>query len=128
MCNDVWIHGNGAPLNCPTQGELQKELGELVLESGYAKNAFTDEMCLCPIDLEVTAAKHGYTMTHIDPTTGVSCVKLGRKFQGIEIDERFFDLACRRIEAAVRQPDMFLKAEKQPQFNLTPTTNQTNEE
>jgi DNA modification methylase len=36
-------------------------------------------------------------------TTGVACVKTGRKFIGIEIDERYFDIACRRIEAAQRQ-------------------------
>lgn len=40
-------------------------------------------------------------------TTGVGCVKLGRRFVGIEIDERYFDIACRRIDEATRQPDMF---------------------
>ena len=33
-------------------------------------------------------------------TTGVACVKLGRKFIGIEIEPRYFDIACRRIERA----------------------------
>lgn len=41
-------------------------------------------------------------------TTGLACLKLGRKFVGIEIDPEFFDVACRRIEDAVRQPDMFV--------------------
>jgi site-specific DNA-methyltransferase (adenine-specific) len=41
-------------------------------------------------------------------TTGVACAKLGRKFVGIEIDEGYFDIACRRIEAAYHQPDMFI--------------------
>jgi DNA modification methylase len=40
-------------------------------------------------------------------TTGVACVKLGRRFIGIEIEERYFDIACRRIEAAYRQGDLF---------------------
>ena len=40
-------------------------------------------------------------------TTGVACVKLGRPFVGIEIDPRYFDLACRRIEDAQRQGDLF---------------------
>jgi len=31
-------------------------------------------------------------------TTGVACVKLGRKFIGIELDEGYFDIACKRIE------------------------------
>lgn len=51
--------------------------------------------------------------TVLDPfmgsgTTGVACAKLGRKFIGIEIDERYFQIACRRIEEAYRQPDFFI--------------------
>lgn len=33
-------------------------------------------------------------------TTGVACVRLGRKFVGIEIERRWFDVAVRRIDAA----------------------------
>ncbi len=33
-------------------------------------------------------------------TTGVACAKLGRKFIGIEIEPKYFDIACRRIEQA----------------------------
>lgn len=40
-------------------------------------------------------------------TTGVACVKLGRKFTGIELDQKYFDVACKRIEEAYRQGDMF---------------------
>ena len=55
--------------------------------------------------------------TILDPfmgsgTTGVACVKLGRKFIGIELDEKYFDIACRRIEEAYRQPDMFIEHPK----------------
>jgi len=42
-------------------------------------------------------------------TTGVACARLGRQFVGIEIDPRYFDIACRRIEAAQRQSDMFVQ-------------------
>lgn len=42
-------------------------------------------------------------------TTGVACVKLGRSFIGIEIDDRYFDLACERIRKAHAQPDMFVQ-------------------
>ena len=46
--------------------------------------------------------------TVIDPfmgsgSTGVACVRLGRHFVGIESDQRFFDIARRRIEDAQRQ-------------------------
>jgi site-specific DNA-methyltransferase (adenine-specific) len=51
--------------------------------------------------------------TILDPfmgsgTTGVAAVKLGRKFIGIEIEPKYFDIACRRIEEATRQPDLFI--------------------
>lgn len=45
-------------------------------------------------------------------TTGVAAVKLGRKFIGIEIEERYFDIACKRIQAALDAPDMFIEAPK----------------
>ena len=40
-------------------------------------------------------------------TTGVACMNLGRKFIGIEIEPKYFDIACRRIEDAQRQQRMF---------------------
>ena len=42
-------------------------------------------------------------------TTGVACARLGRKFIGIEIEPRYFDIACRRIEAAYKQADLFVE-------------------
>jgi len=36
-------------------------------------------------------------------TTGVACLQTGRRFIGIEIDEGYFDVAVRRIEAAAMQ-------------------------
>lgn len=55
--------------------------------------------------------------TILDPfmgsgTTGVACQKLGRKFIGIEIEPKYFDIACRRIEEAMRQPDLFVEPVK----------------
>jgi site-specific DNA-methyltransferase (adenine-specific) len=54
--------------------------------------------------------EHGETV--LDPfmgsgTTGVACARLGRPFIGIEIEPRYFDIACRRIEEAQRQGDLF---------------------
>jgi len=45
-------------------------------------------------------------------TTGVACAKLGRKFIGIEIEPKYFDIACRRIDAAYKQPDLFIEKPK----------------
>jgi len=40
-------------------------------------------------------------------TTGVACANLGRSFIGIEREPSYFDIACRRIEAAYKQPRLF---------------------
>jgi site-specific DNA-methyltransferase (adenine-specific) len=45
-------------------------------------------------------------------TTGVAAVKLGRRFVGIEIDARYFAIACRRIDAALKAPDLFVPPPK----------------
>lgn len=47
-------------------------------------------------------------------TTGVACVRTGRKFIGIEIDPDYFDIACKRIREAYAQPDMFVAPAPQP--------------
>jgi len=50
--------------------------------------------------------------TILDPfmgsgTTGVACANLGRRFIGIEIERRYFDIACERIAAAYAQGRLF---------------------
>jgi DNA modification methylase len=55
--------------------------------------------------------------TILDPfmgsgTTGVAAVKLGRKFIGIEIEPKYFDIAVRRIADALSRPDMFIERPK----------------
>lgn len=41
-------------------------------------------------------------------TTGVAAVKHGRRFVGIEIEPRWFDMAARRISEALKQGDFFV--------------------
>lgn len=41
-------------------------------------------------------------------TTGVACARLGRRFIGIEIEPKYFEIALRRIEQAQRQKDLFV--------------------
>jgi DNA modification methylase len=48
-------------------------------------------------------------------TTGVACANLGRRFIGVEIHEPYFDIACRRIEQAYRQPRLFTDKPPAPQ-------------
>lgn len=40
-------------------------------------------------------------------STGVAAVGMARHFIGIEIDQKYFDIACRRVEAAERQISLF---------------------
>ena len=63
--------------------------------------------------------------TILDPfmgsgTTGVACARLGRKFIGIEIEERYFSIACRRIDEAYRQPRLFHDSQPAPKPALLP--------
>lgn len=57
--------------------------------------------------------------TILDPfmgsgTTLVACAKLGRKGIGIELDPDYFEIACKRVEEAYRQPDLFVTPPSTP--------------
>lgn len=53
--------------------------------------------------------------TILDPfmgsgTTLVACQRMGRAGTGIELDPEYFDIACKRVDEAGRQPDMFVQS------------------
>ena len=57
--------------------------------------------------------------TILDPfmgsgTTLVACQRMGRHGTGIELDPDYFDIACRRVDEAARQPDLLIH-ETRPQ-------------
>lgn len=62
--------------------------------------------------------------TILDPfmgsgTTGVAAIQLGRSFIGIEREPKYFDIACKRIEQAVAQGQLFAPEQpKQTQESL----------
>ena len=66
-----------------------------------------------PVPLMVWCIHHASPCeTILDPfmgagSTGVACANLGRKFIGIEIERKYFDIACERIDNAYRQKRMF---------------------
>ena len=51
-------------------------------------------------------------------TTGVASINLGKKFIGIEREQKYFDIACKRIEQAERQGDLFMQKNNHEQLNL----------
>jgi site-specific DNA-methyltransferase (adenine-specific) len=58
-------------------------------------------------------------------TTGIAVVEAGLVFIGIELEPKFFDIACRRIEQAYKQRPLF-EAEpmrKPEQVTLLDSTN-----
>jgi site-specific DNA-methyltransferase (adenine-specific) len=62
-----------------------------------------------PVQLLQRAVELSGGQTFLDPfmgsgTTGVACANLGRRFIGIEIEPRYFDIACERIRRAYEQP------------------------
>jgi len=66
-----------------------------------------------PLAIMVWAVERtGEARTILDPfmgsgTTGVACAKLDRAFIGIERESSYFDIACRRIDEAYKQPRLF---------------------
>ena len=72
-----------------------------------------DHPCPKPVKvmrwLVAEATEPGETV--VDPfmgsgTTGIACAQLGRRFIGIEIEPKYFEIALRRIEEAQRQGDL----------------------
>lgn len=64
---------------------------------------------LCQLYIE-NSTKRGDLV--LDPfagsgTTGVAALRSGRKFIGIEIDAHWFEIACKRLEAALSEPTLF---------------------
>jgi DNA modification methylase len=67
-----------------------------------------------PVDLMKKLLGAFPSETVLDPfmgsgTTGVAAVQMGRKFIGIEREPKYFDIACKRIEQAQRQGDLFIE-------------------
>lgn len=66
----------------------------------------------------------GNPQTILDPfmgsgTTGVAAIQLGRTFTGIEREAKYFDIACKRIEQAYAQGQLFpVEVSKQVQLTL----------
>jgi DNA modification methylase len=78
-----------------------------------------------PLGLVCRIVKETDGDTILDPfmgsgTTGVACIETGRKFIGIELSEKYFDIACRRIENAYNQGQLFTGSDQEKHKQLQP--------
>lgn len=72
-----------------------------------------------PLMREILGDFTNYGDVVLDPfmgsgTTGVACAKMGRKFIGIELSPKYFNIACKRMEEAYKQPDLFVPSPQRP--------------
>lgn len=95
--------------------------------SHYKKNKGDEHPTQKPLELMLwcIAQCKNAPKTILDPfmgsgTTGVAAIQLGRKFIGIEREERYFDIACKRIEQAVAQGQLFDPEKPRQDNNQTP--------
>lgn len=51
-------------------------------------------------------------------TTGVACARMGLRFIGVEREQKYFEIACRRIEDAQRQESLFQEPARAEQHGL----------
>ena len=97
MCEQAWTNKKG-PAKIYKQSVLS-----------YRKEHPTQK----PVELMAWCIEQlGNPETILDPfmgsgTTGVAAIQLGRKFIGIEREPKYFDIACKRIEQAVAQGQLF---------------------
>jgi len=122
----VWDRGGSMALNCgryaPSHeywfafgaprawdNTQNKYMSVWRIPPGGGKSGDNDHPCPYPIALVTPIIKSCvFEGGAVDPfmgsgTTGVACMNLGRKFIGIEIEPKYFDIACERIENAQRQ-------------------------
>lgn len=99
-------------INRPAGGDLAGESSVWQISPDRERNG---HVCPFPLELALRCLKIGTDpgMTVFDPfmgsgTTAVACIKSGRRWEGVELDQTTFDAACKRIEEAERQKDMFL--------------------
>ena len=120
-----WIKPKGLPSYgsaelCWTNIDMPVRHFEFSRNDGDKHNHPTQK----PLPLMIWCFGFTKAQTILDPfmgsgTTGVAAVQLGRAFTGIEREPKYFDIACRRIEQAYAQGQLFAPEQpKQEQMKL----------
>ena len=118
----VWKKSNATPnrwymKNCEFIAYLWRGKAKAIIDKGsmscFEYNMVSDREhpTQKPVDLMTYLIKNTEGVV-LDPfmgsgTTGVACMNLGRKFIGIEIEEKYFNIACERIEQSQKQGRLF---------------------
>ena len=132
----AWLKTNGVTRTPLTVGQkMNHACWEPILVYGKLKTPPNSDVISLPIALQADAEGHpcpkplqlfnrllSFTdaPSVLDPfmgsgTTGVACMQLGRKFIGIEIEPKYFDIAVERITNAQRQAKLFEPAAAKPE-------------
>jgi site-specific DNA-methyltransferase (adenine-specific)/modification methylase len=109
----AWIKPKGLPSYgsaelCWTNIDMPVRHFEFSRNDGDKYNHPTQK----PLPLMMWCLEFCKGMSILDPfmgsgTTGVAAIQLGRSFIGIERETKYFDIACKRIEQAVAQGQLF---------------------
>lgn len=112
-CEFVWFgrQGKAFMIADPSSKALQS-----IFQRDESEHPTEKPVGLCQLYIENSTARGG---TVLDPfmgsgTTGVAAIRSGRKFIGIELTERWFDVACERIAKADAEPRLFAEPEPKP--------------
>lgn len=115
----IYVKSNPSPFGTSIEACVTRGFGRRSPQHVTAYNAFNGQVHPTQKPLEVMefVCRRAPAGTILDPfmgsgTTGVAAVKLGRQFIGIEIESKYFDIACKRIEQTTRQGDMFVEIPK----------------
>ena len=129
----IWHKINAAPFaNGVWRGDIEycihtKDKGAVFVGNAVEKKKVTElplvidkaHPTVKPLPLIIKYMKicSNLEQTILDPfmgsgTTLVACAKMGRKGIGIEIDEDYFNIACKRVEEAYKQPDFLIEQPK----------------
>lgn len=113
-CEMAWTNLNKAV-------RLKKHLWNGMLRQGAERGVKRVHPTQKPVEVMQWCIEHlpDTAETILDPfmgsgTTIVACAKLGRKGIGIELNEKYFDIACERVRKAYDQPDLFVAPPAKP--------------
>ncbi len=121
----IYLKTNPSPFGCSYEPCVARGFDKRPPHHVAAYNAFNGQLhpTQKPVEVMEFVCRKAPGGTILDPfmgsgTTGVAAVNLGREFIGIEIEPKYFDIACRRISEATKQADMFIEKPKPVQAQL----------